>query len=58
VLLSNTSEATRQRESIEVVTAQLRDGSLLYTIAVAPRDDYSRYRGVFDRIRDSIDLKD
>src|SRR5262245_45648049 len=57
-VLTNTSEATGQRENVEVVTAQLRDGSLLYTIAVAPRDEYQSYRGVFNRIVGSIDLRD
>ncbi len=57
-VLTNTSEATRQRENIEVFTTQLRDGSLLYTIAVAPRDEYSWYRNVFNRIVGSIDLRD
>jgi len=56
-VLSNTSEATGQRENIEVVTAQMRDGSLLYTIAVAPSNEYSSYRGVFSRIFSSIDLR-
>jgi beta-barrel assembly-enhancing protease len=57
-VLTNMSEATGQRENIEVFTAQLRDGSLLYTIAVAPRDEYSSYRNVFSRIVSSIDLRD
>ena len=57
-VLSNTSEATGQRESIEVFTTQLRDGSLLYTVAVAPQNQYSSYRGVFNRILQSIDLRD
>ncbi len=57
-VLTNTSEATGQRENIEVFTTQLRDGSLLYTIAVAPRDEYSSYRNVFNRIVGSIDLRD
>jgi hypothetical protein len=49
-VLSNMSEATGQRENVEVVTTQMRDGSLLYTIGVAPSDEYSSYRGVFNRI--------
>ena len=56
-MLSNTSEATGQRENIEVVTTQMRDGSLLYTIAVAPSNEYSSYRGVFNRIVGSIELR-
>ena len=56
-VLSNTSEATGQRENVEVVTTQMRDGSLLYTIGVAPSNEYSSYRGVFNRIVNSIELR-
>jgi Zn-dependent protease with chaperone function len=56
-LLSNTSEITGQRENIEVFTTQLNDGSLLYTIGVAPRDQYSTYSDVFNRIIGSIELR-
>src|SRR5262249_34483758 len=55
--LSNVSDATGQRETIEIYTAQMRDGNLLYTITVAPRDQYSQYRNVFDRVIGSLDVR-
>jgi hypothetical protein len=57
-LLTNTSEATGQRENIEVFTAQMRDGTLLYTIGVAPRDQFPEYRNVFERIVSSIEVNE
>ena len=56
--LSNQSEATGGVETIQVITTQLRDGNLFYAIAVAPRDDFSAYRGVFDRIASSLQFTD
>jgi hypothetical protein len=53
-VLSNTSEATGQREAIELTTTQLGDGTLLYSIGVAPADQFSSYRNVFDRVVSSI----
>ena len=55
-ILTNVSEATRQPENIEVFTTQLRDGNLFYAVAVAPRDQFSSYRSLFDRIISSIQL--
>jgi hypothetical protein len=54
--LQNVSEATGQREAIEVYTTQMRDGNLFYAVAVAPQNAYSSYRGIFDRIVSSIQL--
>ncbi len=56
-ILSNTSEATGQRENIELFTTQLRDGNLFYAVGVAPRDAFSSYQGLFDRIVGSIQLR-
>ena len=55
-MLSNVSEATGQRESIEVYTTQMRDGNLFYAVTVAPQNAYSSYRGVFERVVGSIQL--
>ena len=55
-VLSNASEATGRDESIQVFTAQLRNGNLFYAIAVAPGDALASYRGIFDRIVGSIQL--
>ena len=57
-ILSNQSEATGGAETIQVMTTQLRDGNLFYAIAVAPRGDFSSYRGVFDRIASSLQFTD
>ena len=56
--LSNVSEATGQPETIVVATTTLRDGSLLYAIAVAPRDEFRQYQSAFQRSLSSIRLMD
>src|SRR5262249_54119833 len=56
--LSNRSDVTGAAETIELVTTQLRDGNLFYAIAVAPRDQFTSYRSVFDRILSSVDITD
>ena len=56
-VLSNTS-ATGQPENIVMFTSQLRDGSLFYAVAVAPRADFSEYARIFDRVISSIQLID
>ena len=57
-MLSNVSDATRQPETIELVTTQLRDGNLFYIVAVAPKTEFQSYATVFDRVLGSIDLLD
>jgi len=57
-VLSNQSEATGKPETIQVVTTQLRDGNIFYAIAVAPRDEFTTYRSVFDRIAGSLQFSD
>jgi hypothetical protein len=57
-VLTNQSDATGGPERIEIVTTQMRDGNLLYAIAVAPRDEFGAYRGVFDRVFSSLELMD
>jgi hypothetical protein len=56
-VLSNTSSAG-QPENIVVFTSQLRDGSLFYAVAVAPREDFAAYGRIFDRVITSIQLID
>ena len=55
-VLRNRSEITGQDEVIQLVTTQARDGNLFYAIGVAPGDDYSDYRRVFDRVFGSLQL--
>ena len=56
--LSNVNEATGQAEIVMVYTALLRSGDLFHMIAVAPRNDYNNYQGVFNNILRSIRLND
>src|SRR5438552_1516895 len=58
ISLSNTNEATGQREVVNVVTTQLRTGELLYIIAVAPENDYNNYQGTFQNVLRSVQLND
>jgi Zn-dependent protease with chaperone function len=50
--LNNNTETGR--ESIEVFTAQMRDGSLFYGLGVAPQESFAQYRSVFEKIAGSI----
>jgi Zn-dependent protease with chaperone function len=54
--LTNVSEATGQSETIQLVTTRLRDGSLMYIVAVAPDREFSSYQPHFQRIVQSIRL--
>jgi Zn-dependent protease with chaperone function len=55
-ILTNVSEVTRENETIQLVTAFTRDGNLLYTIAVAPSDEFRDYQQHFQRVVGSIRL--
>jgi Zn-dependent protease with chaperone function len=57
-VLSNRSDATGRGEVIEIVTTQMRDGNLFYTIGVSPTDEYPTYKNVFARIWSSVELAD
>jgi hypothetical protein len=56
ITLRNRSDVTGQDEAIQLVTTQMRDGNLFYAIGVAPGNDFSNYRRVFDRIVGSLQL--
>jgi beta-barrel assembly-enhancing protease len=56
--LSNVSEATGEPETVQIFSALMRDGNLLYAIAVAPSDQFGGYQTVFQRIAGSIQLTD
>jgi len=56
--LTNVSDATGEREAVDVSTVQLRDGSVLFLIGVAPSDEAGTYRNTFGRIRQSVQLAD
>ena len=56
--LTNVSDVTGQREVVNVSTVQLRDGSVLFLIGVAPQSESRAYFNTFNRIRQSIQLAD
>ena len=55
-VLRNRSEINGQDEAIQLVTTQMQDGNLFYAIGVAPENDFSDYRRIFDRIIGSLQL--
>ena len=56
--LSNVSEVTGETEAVNVSTVQLRDGSVLFLIGVAPTDEARTYLTTFNRIRQNVQLTD
>jgi predicted Zn-dependent protease len=56
--LSNVSEVTGGSEAVNVSTVQLRDGSVLFMIGVAPADQARTYMTTFSRIRQNVQLAD
>ena len=56
--LNNVNEATGRQEIVSIVTTQLRNGGLLYMIAVAPNDDFANYQSVFQNILRSMQVND
>ncbi len=55
---TNRSDATGDQELVTLSTIQLRDGSLLYLVGVAPQDEADVYDQAFRRARQSIRLTD
>lgn len=56
--LRNVSEVTGASEVVNVTTTQLRDGSLLFMIGVAPEQEARTYLNTFGRVRQTIDIAD
>jgi predicted Zn-dependent protease len=56
--LANVSGVTGQPESISLSTAQLRDGSLLYLIGVAPKTEAGAYDSTFTKVRQTLQISD
>jgi hypothetical protein len=55
--LSNVS-ADGSQEAVNVSTVQLRDGSLLFLIGVAPASEARTYMNTFSQVRQSVQLND
>jgi beta-barrel assembly-enhancing protease len=56
--LVNVSEVTGQREYVNLSTAQLRDGNILYMIGVSPQPEAATYERTFQRVRDTLQIAD
>jgi beta-barrel assembly-enhancing protease len=56
--LSNVSEVTGQRESVNVSTVRLQDGTLLFLVGVAPAHEARAYADAFGRVRRSVQISD
>ena len=56
--LSNVSEVTGESEAVNVSTIQLRDGSVLFVIGVAPADEARLYFNTFSRVRQGLQISD
>ena len=56
IALNNVNEATGRQEIVTIITTQLRNGEVLYMIAVAPTDDFANYQNTFQNILRSVQL--
>ena len=54
--LTNVNEATGQAEVVTVITTQLRNGQLLYMIAVAPENESASYQTAFRNILRTLQI--
>jgi beta-barrel assembly-enhancing protease len=56
--LRNLSEVSGGVELVNVTTVPLRDGSLLYFIAVVPQEESGEYAAAFRRAKQTVELND
>ena len=56
--LLNVSEVTGQQEYIALSTTQLRNGSVLYMIGVAPQAEANAYERTFQQVRRAVQIAD
>jgi len=57
-VLSNTSDVNGRPELVSVSTTQLRNGSMLFLIGVAPEDEADEYEAAFRRVRQGLQIND
>jgi Zn-dependent protease with chaperone function len=56
--LANVNEATGKAEVVTVITSQLRNGQLLYMIAVAPENELTSYQTAFRNVLRSLQINE
>ena len=54
--LTNRNEVTRAAETIQLVTTDIGNSGMLYSLGVAPSNEFNSYRSVFNRILGSLRL--
>ncbi len=52
------SDVTGQPEAVNVSTVQLRDGSVLFMVGVAPQSEARQYLNTFSRVRQNVRIAD
>jgi peptidase M48-like protein len=57
-VLANTSDVSGRPELVSVSTTQLRNGNMLFLIAVAPEDEFDNYDDAFRRVRQGLQITD
>jgi len=57
-VLANTSDVSGRPELVTVSTTQLRNGNMLFLIAVAPEDEFDNYDDAFRRVRQGLQITD
>ena len=57
-VLANTSDVSGRPELVSVSTTQLRNGNMLFLIAVAPEEEYDNYDAAFRRVRQGLQITD
>jgi beta-barrel assembly-enhancing protease len=57
-VLANRSDVNGQPELVTVSTTQLRNGNMLFLIAVAPENEYDSYDAAFRRVRQGLQITD
>jgi len=57
-VLANTSDVSGRPELVSVSTTQLRNGNMLFLIAVAPETEYDYYDEAFRRVRQGLQITD
>jgi hypothetical protein len=56
--LTSINEATGQAEAVTLISTQLRNGQILYMIAVAPQNESASYQAAFRNVLNSLQIND
>jgi hypothetical protein len=57
-VLSNVSDVSGRPEMVALSTTQLKDGTVLFLVGVAPREEADAYEAAFKRVRQVLQIAD